>query len=385
MFKEFNGCNELKTKVLVFGTRVKTNVHFNGKHIEQVEKYKYLGNILNPVYSCKGDVFSKNYEYLIVQSRKAMFSIKKRLKSVGPLPPRILIHLFENLVRPILLYGSDVWGVNVSENMPIDKLFFYYMRCVLHVKSTTSNVIVIGECGQLPPSIHCHINVLCYFNRLRHLPDSKIVKQVFDELDRLHACGVKTWVTKAYELAERYECDIVSNNPNFNKYCKLTISNHYKENWSMEVTNIQRNPILRTYLMFKKDFGREKYLDVISNIHYRTAMSKLRTSSHTLEIERGRYTKPKTDVSKRLCPVCNEIEDEVHFLVKCKLYDSQRNIFFGKISNNERVFDTFNDIEKFSFLMSSSDPQILVWTGKFIHKSLNARSNHYLTGAVASC
>ena len=158
--------NELKTKLLVFGSQLKANVHFNGKHIEQVENYIYLGNILTMVQSHKGDIFSKNYDYLSGQSGKAMFSIKKRLKSGGQLPPRIQIHLFENLVRPILLYGSDVWGVNVSTNTPIDKLFFYYMRCVLHVKATTSNVIIIGESGQMPPSVYCHINALCYLKRL---------------------------------------------------------------------------------------------------------------------------------------------------------------------------------------------------------------------------
>ena len=52
--------NELKTKVLVFGSQLKANVHFNGKPIEQVENYKYLGNILTTVQSHKGDIFSKN-------------------------------------------------------------------------------------------------------------------------------------------------------------------------------------------------------------------------------------------------------------------------------------------------------------------------------------
>ena len=79
--------NELKTKVLVFGSQLKANVHFNGKHIEQVENYKYLGNILTTVQSHKVDIFSNNYDHLSGQSRKAMSSIKKRLKSVGQLPP----------------------------------------------------------------------------------------------------------------------------------------------------------------------------------------------------------------------------------------------------------------------------------------------------------
>ena len=117
--------------VLVFGSQLKANVYVNGKHIEQVENPEYLGNILTTVQSHKGDIFSKHYDYVSGQSCKAMFSIKIRLKSVGQLPPWIQIHLFGNLMRPILLYGSDVCGVNVSANTPIDKVVSYYMLCVM--------------------------------------------------------------------------------------------------------------------------------------------------------------------------------------------------------------------------------------------------------------
>ena len=149
--------------------------------------------------------------------------------------------LFENLVRPILLYGSDGWGVNASIDMTIDKLFYQYMRCVLNVKSTASNVIVVGECGQMPPSLYCHMNTLSYLKRLQDLPDTKIVKQVFNELNRLHLYGVKTWVTKACELAEKYGIDIVSSNQNFKKHCKLVILDWHKRNWSTEVVNVHKS------------------------------------------------------------------------------------------------------------------------------------------------
>ena len=165
------------------------------------------------------------------------------------------------------------------------------MRCVLHVKATTSNVIVIGEFGQMPPSVYCHINALCYLKRCHDLPDTKISKQVYNELNRLHQCGVTTWVTKACELSEQYQVDISSNIQNFKKYCKMTVSNCYKHSWLLKVRNINRNPIVRTYTMFKAEFGSAKYLEAISDCRYRIAMTKLRSSSHTLEVERGRYTK----------------------------------------------------------------------------------------------
>ena len=43
-------------------------------------------------------------------------------------------------------YEIPLWNVLITLN-----------RCVLNVKSTTSNVIVVGECDQMPPSIYCHM------------------------------------------------------------------------------------------------------------------------------------------------------------------------------------------------------------------------------------
>ena len=48
-------------------------------------------------------------------------------------------------------------------------------------------------------------------------------------------------------------------------------------------------------------------------------MTKLRLSSHDLEIKKGRYRKPKLQVEdgiSTLCP-CGAIEDEWHVLVAC--------------------------------------------------------------------
>ena len=48
---------------------------------------------------------------------------------------------------------------------------------------------------------------------------------------------------------------------------------------------------------------------------YRTALTKLRVSCHRLQIELGRYHKPRSiPPEQRLCKLCNCIEDEVHFV-----------------------------------------------------------------------
>ena len=105
--------------------------------------------------------------------------------------------------------------------------------------------------------------------------------------------------------------------------------------------------------MIKQDFGLEKYLEAISDSRYRIATSKLCASLHTLEIERGRYTKPKSDISKRFCPVCCTIEDEVHFLINCKSYEPERQRLFLIINEKKQNFQRLNDVEKFTHLLSN--------------------------------
>ena len=68
--------------------------------------------------------------------------------------------MFDTLVRPVLTYGSDVWGMSKSGQGALDKVFLHYARCILGVKATTCNVIVYGECGKYPPSIFCQVSFM---------------------------------------------------------------------------------------------------------------------------------------------------------------------------------------------------------------------------------
>ena len=230
---------------------------------------------------------------------------------MGPLPPNIMCYLFNSLIRPILLYGSDIWGINKAGKETIDKVFLRYMRCVLGVKCTTSNIITIGECGEMPPSVYADINTLCYAERLKNIPDTAIVKQVYLELKQLNENGFKTWVTAVQQTANSYGINkSFSSESAFKKYCKDLVFTEYKKRWKSDLTNTEQNPVLRTYVLFKKEIKLEKYLTAVNNPLYRKAICKLRASSHILEIERGRYNKPKTRVSERLCQLCKAVEDE---------------------------------------------------------------------------
>ena len=120
----------------------------------------------------------------------------------------VMFNLFDVLVKPILIYGSNVWGIKSKLWDSNDKVFLQYARCLLHVKATTSNVITTGECGSLHPSMNCQIAALCYLNQLHHMDDSKLAKQVYCGVLELTHQWFNTWATDALRLANDLGLDM---------------------------------------------------------------------------------------------------------------------------------------------------------------------------------
>lgn len=370
--------NELKTKVMVFGSGCKeVCVRFNGKVLECVKQYKYVGNLVTSIRKRNEDVLRDNYKYLGGKARQAIFALFKRLKGTGTLPINIMLFLFESLIKPILAYGSEIWGCKVRATEMMDKVFLWYSRTLLKVKQTTSNTIVFGEVGMLPPSIACHMQTLCYYNRLRLMNDDCLVKKVFNELQRLESVGINTWVTSVRELALRNQIDIDHGiNPRYFKTnCKLLLRHNFVNNWQSHLNDEIHNPILRTYTLYKSEFGMEPYLIMIHKHKHRIAFTKLRSNSHTLGIERGRYTKPKTPVEQRLCPVCRLVDTEKHFMLQCSINQTERIELFRKIKTSNPEFFNLSIHSQFTSLMSSKNEQILNWIGKFIYRSFIKRDH----------
>jgi hypothetical protein len=79
---------------------------------------------------------------------------------------------------------------------------------------------------------------------------------------------------------------------------------------------------LRYYNLLKhKMFGMAQYLSVIKIRAYRISLTRFRTSSYNLLIEKPRYS-PPLPLHERSYKICNNnvIEGEVHFLLSCPPY-----------------------------------------------------------------
>ena len=116
------------------------------------------------------------------------------------------------------------------------------------------------------------------------------------------------------------------------------------KNWFKRTWNIERssNKKLKFYNSIKPEFKEELYLRLDLNSTVSKRIAQLRSSSHNLNIETGRYGANRLKLANRACKHCCTddegtldlllelpfptpiIEDEEHVLRDCPLYDDLR-------------------------------------------------------------
>ena len=115
--------NEFKTKDMAFGNPKKSKIRVNSMDIDEVTEYKYLGNIISSTRLANQDPLKDTYKFFSDQAREAILSMSYKIKTIGELPVDIKFHLFDVLIKPMLIYGIDVCGLRSELWGFIDKVF----------------------------------------------------------------------------------------------------------------------------------------------------------------------------------------------------------------------------------------------------------------------
>ena len=112
----------------------------------------------------------------------------------------------------------------------------------------------------------------------------------------------------------------------------------------------------------------ENYLLEIPNIEDRISLTKIRLSNHRLNIEVGRHNKiPKNE---RFCPFCPTlIEDEMHFLLLCPTYATNRTKLFEELNITD--IPSIDQESLFVSLMTNSSISHI--TARFLKTSIYIR------------
>ena len=71
------------------------------------------------------------------QALKAIFTLNKYMNSFTVLKPAHILNLFDELIAPILNYGSEVWGFHKAK--AIETVHMSFCKKILETKQSTQN------------------------------------------------------------------------------------------------------------------------------------------------------------------------------------------------------------------------------------------------------
>ena len=346
----------------------------NEDKIDIVNSYTYLG----VRFSTNGSV-KENKTLLKEKTRRSIFATRRYLDFLK-LPVDVVNKIFNSLYLPILLYGSEVWSIydkddyNSWEKDIIEKTHIYFCKQVLGVNKQCPNVACRNELGRLPLKELTDLNVIKFWKHLKNQPENSIAKQCLHISAHMADKNQMSLIQKVNDLCKKANLNPLNldENNTFISQVRLTLN---KELTQHQLNLMKQNKKLKFYSMFKTGSHKADFLNTINNPSHKKTINKFRLGNHRLRVETGRHTIPKTPENLRICLFCHldEVENELHFILNCHLYDNLRSKFFEDIIRKYPHFNDFDDNSKIFFLFNNVDPTICRLTAADIHSCMNYR------------
>ena len=353
-------------------------------HIEVVDSYQYLGINLKPSGSMQYAV-SELYD----KASRAWFAISNVLYKYKRLPVSRAFQLFDSLIRPIALFSCEFWLPHVLgkknftskdsmiqswEGLKFEVLNQKLCRLLLSVHKRCSRLATLGELGRYPSFIPALKHCLKYEWVLKNSDKESLIYKAVQEME--NKPNMDTWYSRVQSIKAvlgippLYGCmDSISIQLNrklhslfdrfwIDKICSKKIGSD----------GLDHNK-LRFYKTLKCSFTQEPYITNIHNKTQRAWLTRYRVSAvPNLGIESGRYTRPVTPVTLRICKYCSDqkIDDENHAILECKTFSIKRNCFFGKITSFLPDFEQLNPEHKLLTILCPSGTELAVCVSKYL-------------------
>ena len=314
--------------------------------LNNVKSYKYLGITLNPYGN-----FSLAREELKKVGLKALYKLRREMGDNFRENIMLTIKLFDALISPILLYGSEIWGVDCSDQIekdPAELVQIKFLKWLLGVNKYCSNNACRAETGRFPMKIEAQYRNFKFWLTLTKHPKHKLSQVAYNDVKS--RMNKELWSQKIKRVLDQIELGYLWTKAHENgigilNIIKQRLKDIELQRWLSEVNNDVRKDAnqknkLRTFRKFKtiETYKCEDYLRQVTNVQHRITLTKLRLSNHNLAIETGRYVRPYKKPEERICPICKkDVEDERHFLTQCPAYQEKRSTLFEYLNRKYRI------------------------------------------------
>ena len=178
--------NIKKSNILVINFRKPTSsFKFSTDTLEEVDSFKYLG-----LTFCRNGLFLQAQENLACQARRAQASLDCYIMQHKHLPVNVIFELFDTLIKPILLYGSEMYGSSMSKD--IEQVHVNFIKKTLSVKPSTNNCDIYVETGRYALQIDVHIRMIKYWLKLTLSHSHQYINKLF--------CKPSEWLSYVQQI-----------------------------------------------------------------------------------------------------------------------------------------------------------------------------------------
>ena len=347
---------------------INANVKVNETLLECVKSVKYLGFTI----SAKNCSFLPTIVDLSIKANRAIFALNNKLNT-SKLPTRLALKNFKTQISPILLYGCEVWGPYLDfsleswDKSKIEQVHVQFLKRILGCNYKTSNIMTRSEVGVRPLIMDIFKRTLLYTKSVKERKFSTAYTAFEFETANAVAPNFNSYISKI--VPNPSELELLSRSDLIKR-----LNDVYDRYWWSKLLD---SPKAISYVSFKNTVFLEKYLYTIENLKHKIALSRFRLSNHNLLIERGRHMRPRLERNDRKCFVCSDkIENEMHFVTECPLYENERSVLFQSCRENSMNFDLLTTSEqKFCFIMTNECESVIRNLGKFIFESFKLRES----------
>jgi hypothetical protein len=217
----------------------------------------------------------------------------------------------------VLLYGCEIWGQAPGNKIKLqpnneytldllypkqraEKLQLKYYKFLLGVNKSCADDAVYGELGKQPIYIDILLHIAKYWHRLQHIPENMLLYDAHLCDKDLHKNGTDSINLLMQQTLNQLNLSHLFSNPMemttniFGRIVKKRLHEKQSCQWGKSLFDDKKKvgsggKKLRTYRLFKNTLNMEPYLLHVKNRDDRRRLCQLRTSSHKLNIEAGRY------------------------------------------------------------------------------------------------
>ena len=351
--------NVSKTKIVIYtNSRNKNNItyKFNASTIEIVDAYKYLG-----IYFAKNGSFTLAKKNVAEQANKALFSLLRKARNLD-LPYDIQLDLFNKMIKPILLYGSEIWGTGNCDIL--ERVQLKFLKYTFKLKKSTPSHMIYGELGIMPISSDIKTRFISFWCKLiENYENFKLSSHLYKVVHAMHEHKYlkSAWIDNIKHLLCSlgfsgiwYTQSFISSNWLI-KATKQKIKDIYIQDWNstLSISSSSNN-----YRLFKDTFEASSYISTLSTYMCRRFLA-FRTRNHRFPVEIGRWR--GQPLHERKCKFClDDIGDEYHYLLTCRKFTEERKRYI------KPYFFVHPNTIKYHEIMNTKNPQQLKNLCKFL-------------------